>query len=712
MAILNNVPTLSYISWKDMIITYEDQSYQIQNSYTNKPYIYWDYNKPYELVTSNTMLKEMAGRYYICFNEKGLHTLIPQTDIEISFSEYPANDLVTERILGFKADQEANGERFTTIETTIDGIKTTVGEVKEGVTGNTESISKLEQTSDEIYAEVGRVEKEFNEDSGAKLLRDNISIATLSLQSVLGIFASDMNTYMEDNKLSESEKEEIAIYKEKVINEKLALNTQLDILIKALEGNGQKDKASTLTRAKELLNTSANNLLNNIDTACADGVFTNMEMATIVSYFGNFNSKINEIKNLVDEYIFVSIGGNLVEELANFIMKQNQIKLSVSRTESALKNSLNLSKSLVQGIISSNDTALVSFKNCFSTISSDRTITSEEVDSLNVRITTMDERIVDIETKKEEIANDPMLSEEEKQKLLDAYNTFIASFNSLKEKTNNAIADGIVNDVELLEVNEAVNNYYNELDNIHSRLCQALDDIENKTTSQEIQNVKSEINIEINELNGKIDNLETNFEDTIMSGYIDAQEKENILQNLAILEREKIDVDNRFNQWYGSNFLYGDLKETYKQVYDDYVAKYEALVNLANTIANKTDLVSDAERLAIENAYNELLIALNIFFKQSEIVIDVATSNENIYIKDNLSKDFSDINNAINDLNIQMNEAFKDSIITEIELKNIETLLIQIDKERLDIEKTYNELYNNSNLQYVSSNLFTIIVNK
>ena len=133
-------------------------------------------------------------------------------------------------------------------------------------------------------------------------------------------------------------------------------------------------------------------------------------------------------------------------------------------------------------------------------------------------------------------------------------------------------------------------------------------------------------------------------------------------------------------------------------MYDDYVAKYEALVNLANTIANKTDLISDAERLAIENAYNELLIALNIFFKQSEIVIDVATSNENIYIKDNLSKDFSDINNAINDLNIQMNEAFKDNIINENELKNIETLLIQIDKEKLDIEKTYNELYNNGNL--------------
>ena len=82
-----NTPTLSYIQWKDMIITYDNQSYQIQNSYTNKPYIYWDYNQPYNLITSNTMLKEMAGRYYICFNDKGLYTLVPQTDLEITFAE-------------------------------------------------------------------------------------------------------------------------------------------------------------------------------------------------------------------------------------------------------------------------------------------------------------------------------------------------------------------------------------------------------------------------------------------------------------------------------------------------------------------------------------------------------------------------------------------------------------------------------------------------
>ena len=69
MAILNNVPTLSYISWKNMLITYDEQTYQITNDYTMKPYIYWDYNNPYVLISSNEMLKELAGRFYIIFND-------------------------------------------------------------------------------------------------------------------------------------------------------------------------------------------------------------------------------------------------------------------------------------------------------------------------------------------------------------------------------------------------------------------------------------------------------------------------------------------------------------------------------------------------------------------------------------------------------------------------------------------------------------------
>ena len=102
--------------------------------------------------------------------------------------------------------------------------------------------------------------------------------------------------------------------------------------------------------------------------------------------------------------------------------------------------------------------------------------------------------------------------------------------------------------------------------------------------------------------------------------------------------------------------------------------------------------------MSIENTTNELLTVLNNFFKESETVIGIITSNEMNYIKNNLSKDFNDINNALNDLNVQMNEAFKDGIITEMELKNVNDMLIQLDKEKIDIDKTYDEIYNNGNL--------------
>ena len=693
-----NTPTLSYIQWKDMIITYNNQSYQIQNSYTNKPYIYWDYNQPYTLITSNTMLKEMAGRYYICFNDKGLYTLVPQTDLEISFAENVSRDLISEKILGFQEQNEINGQKFATIEQTVDGIKQTVGKVQEDIEGNTQQISTLKQASDSISAEVSSLDRKFNEDLEAKKLRDDISSAMLRLQSTLGLFSSDMSKYMEDNKLSDIEKEEITNYKNELETDKLELNTYLNTIISALKANGQTDKVNTLTTQKDLLNTSIKNLITNINNACVDNVFTNTEISTITSYFANVNSKLTETKNLVSDYIFLGVGGDLIEEIGKIVVQQNQISLSVSKTESSLKNSLNLAKALVQDIIDSNNTTLLNYKNCLNIITEDRTVTKEEIESLQVRANAMDETVNNITNKKNELISNSLLDNTIKNELKKAYEDFASKYQSMKDTVNRAMSNGVVNDIELIDINEEINEYYEQLNNIHSKMCDAVDNIDINTTNKAIADAKSDVQKEIDDLTSIVNNIQVDTEGAILGSLVDRQEKDNILQNLSILEMEKIDIDNRFKEWYNSSFLYGNLKQTYKQVYDEYINKYNILRDLCNTIANKSDLVSDEERLSIDNATNELLTALNNFFKESETVIGIITSNEMNYIKNNLSKDFNDINNALNDLNTQMNEAFKDGIITEMELKNINNMLIQLDKEKMDIDKTYDEIYNNGNL--------------
>ena len=698
MSVLSNTPTLSYIYIKDMIITYREQSYIIQNTYTNKPYIYWDYNDPYNLIFSNTTLKELAGRFYIYFNDKGNPTLVPQSELEITFSENVSKDLINEKILGFKEQNEINGQKFATIEQTVDGIKQTVGKFKEDIEGNTQQISTLKQTSDSISAEVSSLDRKFNEDLEAKRLRDDISSAILSLQSTLGLFSSDMSKYMEDNKLSDIEKEEITNYKNELETDKLELNTYLNTIISTLKANGQTDKVNTLTTQKDLLNTSIKNLITNINNACVDNVFTNTEISTITSYFANVNSKLTETKNLVSDYIFLGVGGDLIEEIGKIVVQQNQISLSVSKTESSLKNSLNLAKSLVQDIIDSNNTTLLNYKNCLNIITEDRIVTKEEIDSLQVRANAMDETVNNITNKKNELISNSLLDNTIKNELKKAYEDFASKYQSMKDTVNRAMSNGVVNDIELIDINEEINEYYEQLNNIHSKMCDAVDNIDINTTNKAIADAKSDVQKEIDDLTSIVNNIQVDTEGAILGSLVDRQEKDNILQNLSILEMEKIDIDNRFKEWYNSSFLYGNLKQTYKQVYDEYINKYNILRDLCNTIANKSDLVSDEERLSIDNATNELLTALNNFFKESETVIGIITSNEMNYIKNNLSKDFNDINNALNDLNIQMNEAFKDGIITEMELKNINNMLIQLDKEKMDIDKTYDEIYNNGNL--------------
>ena len=699
MAILSNTPTLGYIYIKDMIITYNNIPYQIQNTYTCKPYIYWDYNNPYKLIFSNTIIKAMAGRFYICFNESGNPTLVPQTDIEVTFSENVSRDLISERITSFQGGTEADEERFTTIEQSIEGIKQTVGTIQENAEGNTQAISTLQQTSESIVANVSSLDRKFNEDIEAKEMRDNISKALLSLQSVVGIFSSDMNKYMEDNRLSDIEKNEITSYIDEIDTASLELNRHLDTIISSLRANGQIDKADTLSTQKGLLNTAITNLKTNISNSIIDDKFTNAEISTIISYFSNITSKITETKNLVDEYIFLGVGGDLIEEIGKMSIQQNQISLSVSRTESTLKNSLNLSKSLIQGIIDSNNTALSNFKYCLSIIIDDRDILQEEKDSLQVRIDAMDNVLDNLSVKKDELISNTLIGQSEKEELIDIYSNLILKYNEMKSIVNDVLGNNAINDVEIIDMNEKINEYYILLDKIHNAMCKASDSIETNTVSKEISDAKKELNTEINDLDDKINNLFFDIDDAMISSLIDTQEKSNILQNLEILKREKLDIDNRFNEWYNSSFLYGNLKENYKKVYNNYIDKYNILYNLSETIANKKDMVTEEEKQQIETATNSLLVTLDSFFRESEAIINTITSNEMDYIKGNLSKEFEDVNNTLNSLNSQMNESFKDEIITEMELKNIQNLILQIDKEYLDINKIYNEIYNNDNLK-------------
>ena len=330
MGLMANVPTLSYVSWKELLITYQNVTYQIENSHTNKPYIYWDSNNPYILTTSNKKLDSRSGLFYLIFNESGKYTVIPNNDIEMNFSENPSRNAITNRIVGLSNETK---DKFTTVQIDIDGIKFDVYDT-DG------KFSKFEQRVDMIDLEVKGVEKIYSDDPRLTEMRESFNEVLLSLQATLGLFSSDMNTYMEDNKLTTDEKNNINAYKTSLEEKKTELDNQLNIIVEYLNGLGgiNQTKINEMNTAKDKLNIAISDLFTNIDTVCIDDIFTNTEMVTVVSYFGKTNLAINEYKNTVD-YIFLGVG-SLIEEVANITLEQDNITLEVKRVENHINTEI------------------------------------------------------------------------------------------------------------------------------------------------------------------------------------------------------------------------------------------------------------------------------------------------------------------------------------------------------------------------------------
>ena len=476
--ILPNTPTLSYIYIQDMLITYKDVVYQIPNSYTNKPYVYWSANTPNELIMSDKILAEEQGRFYLVYNDAGIYTVVPQTEIEISFSEGVSRDLVTSKLIGFSGN-DINGEDFTTMQADINGLKTTVGKIEEDVNSNKTQISTLTQTTEEISAEVSNIERNYSTSEELQALRNNVNIALLELQGNLGLFNSDVNTFMEDNELSDEESNKLEDYKVNLIEKRDNLNTRIDEVIAFLNSQNKTTEAQQLQTQKESLNTSVSNLLSNIETICADKIFTNIEMTTIVSQFANVNTKINETNNLIDNYIFLEIGGSLVEEISKLVISQGEIKTTVSKTESDVDimadNIASMNTRITQAESKiTNDAIINTVNNNF--------YTKTEVDNmksdLDGKVTRVEERIIQAESK---ITSDAIINTVSNsfytKTEMDELNSNLE--NLLDENITN-VAQGLEDDI-LLKIN---GQYANEEDivelrkEVASKLEQTADKIE------------------------------------------------------------------------------------------------------------------------------------------------------------------------------------------------------------------------------------------
>lgn len=249
----------------------------------------------------------------------------------------------------------------------------------------------------------------------------------------------------------------------------------------------------------------------------------------------------------------------------------------------------------------------------------------------------------------------------------DEYETEIYSFEITNKKP--ILSMVLVTDV----TNEGVAN-------IHY----AVKDIENSTLEHKL-NIDSEEKI-INPT--RIDNFYTYEINNLSIGVHEC--------NISITDGIDTVTTDSFNIEIFENST--DKKEILRQSKSRYDSAYQSLKNIIMSVVSDGVFNYDIENTIIQKAqeyYNETYSEFNKVAQQS---IDTIGTNKINLTKDDLTNQINDVDNALNTLETTMEGVFKDGVLSDSEKTLLKDNLNLIAKEKTDVDKDYETLYNNEDL--------------
>ena len=219
-------------------------------------------------------------------------------------------------------------------------------------------------------------------------------------------------------------------------------------------------------------------------------------------------------------------------------------------------------------------------------------------------------------------------------------------------------------------------------------LQNVIDDIQaNYATTDAVSNAISEavsgLDPEVAAANAKVNSINISFD------AIDIEYKKNLQQANTLLE---------------NSYLTGTTKTNLSNAKTDYINKFTAVQTAKNDIVNNVD-VSDTKMTAYNNALSAFKTSATTLGKRMEeaatSINSAVASDSKKYadgLKTSLDSEISDVSNSVSNLESTMNNAFKDSVISEAEAIAIQQQLDRLDTEKTDIDNEYSTLMYNSNL--------------
>lgn len=699
MGIHNNTPNFTWISIKGLNIQKGDKFYSVEDIKTNLEHIYWELDNPSVLRPSMENLGTSGNRYLLYRNNSGEVIEVPNDDLKITYSDLESNPIFEERISSIVQKADNDAKKIVLLEQNVDGIKQTVGEWKISEDGTIkDNITQIKQTNNAIDLKVQETNKTINDNKFVNQLREKFNNAIIDFNAQLGVTDSLLYGYFQDNIITDEEEKNIKSLLSQLMEKKSEVILQTNEFIKLAEIQNQTNQKNSMISQRDKFSDSVLHLNNYINTSISDKIVTTTDITGVTNAISKCSTSLNTLKNTVNDFLFLGSGGKIIDELARIGIKSNEISISVSNTEELVKTTLGVEKNLLQSHIDDFKTANSDLKYKVNLYFKDGLVSKDELDSINTAITKLNSERNDISNKYNELYNNKYLTQISKKALKTEYDKFINKSNAASSKTAQYFADGFINDIEKNEIDILLNESISFLLELNTKMCQAIDEIDDETKKAELQTAKDEFKKEIDDVNKNVSNLNNYVDGTFKDNVIDENEKKILNESLNSFEMEKGDIDNTYNHIYSSEYLDGLKKTEFKKSYDKVNSKYVSLVDVTNSIINKSTLISNDDRNNIENARVEFNKALGEFSKISNEVVKYINDKQAAKLKGDFNEQLTELDTKMNGMQSDIETSISDGLIDDSEKISLKSNLEILYNEFAENEGEFFKVYNNPNL--------------
>jgi hypothetical protein len=349
MAFQDNNPTRTYVSVKNLVITYNGLNYAVNDMYSQYKYFYWSVDNPTQIEVYNTRFdKTVKGKYLLLINDKGIHTAYPNDDITITFAELGfgggsggvSSDVSS---LQNQIDQFTKEYRTTvnTINTQIDTIGTIVKDENGNITQ--ESVNKFIRKVDSMESSIRDVEYEYNLTKEQEELKQNLIGSFLDLLNTTGELKTELDDLPIGEAFTDVNKSAILSYFTTLDSQMTVATAYIDELIDITDAEGNTTMGSTLAVAKSSLNTIYNNFKYMVETSLSDYIYSTTDVTNVIDRMYKFISEVEICTNTCNQAINLGSGVSMINQGTNILQTKESIRLQadkITKTADSLREEI------------------------------------------------------------------------------------------------------------------------------------------------------------------------------------------------------------------------------------------------------------------------------------------------------------------------------------------------------------------------------------